>query len=184
MVGMQASGVSGCCVWHASPRPISRVTSSLSPPCSLVIHSTQSWDIGWGVTRAEADSCLTSGTFCSMPLPLHNPSFPKCKTWDGRRQDQELRQRSWSSPSGQLTHLGRGSPQHDFGAWMPNAPSSMRQPPPQTKGTTTLKSYLETLPEVNITCSNLLLFWLVSQEPKDQVCVTGVFRWWGEVCRA
>ncbi|ERE69415.1 epidermis-type lipoxygenase 3-like protein [Cricetulus griseus] len=57
---------------------------------------------------------------------------------------------------------------HDFGAWMPNAPSSMRQPPPQTKGNTTMKSYLDTLPEVNTTCSNLLLFWLVSQEPKDQ----------------
>lgn len=67
------------------------------------------------------------------------------------------------------------SPQHDFGAWMPNAPSSMRQPPLQTKGTTTLKSYLETLPEVNVTCNNLLLFWLVSQEPKDQVCMRGQY---------
>lgn len=66
---------------------------------------------------------------------------------------------------------------------MPNAPSSMRQPPPQTKGTTTLKSYLETLPEVNITCNNLLLFWVVSQEPKDQVCVLGV-GWRVGVCRA
>lgn len=63
----------------------------------------------------------------------------------------------------------------------------MRQPPPQTKGTTTLKSYLETLPEVNITCNNLFLFWVVSQEPKDQVCVgmegwvfAGLWqwRWW------
>ncbi|XP_069857470.1 hydroperoxide isomerase ALOXE3 [Dipodomys merriami] len=65
-------------------------------------------------------------------------------------------------------HAAVNSGQHDFGAWMPNAPSSMRQPPPQTKGTTTLKTYLDTLPEVNITCNNLLLFWLVSQEPKDQ----------------
>ncbi|XP_019521438.1 PREDICTED: hydroperoxide isomerase ALOXE3 isoform X2 [Hipposideros armiger] len=65
-------------------------------------------------------------------------------------------------------HAAVNSGQHDFGAWMPNAPSSMRQPPPQTKGTTTLKSYLETLPEVNVTCNNILLFWLVSQEPKDQ----------------
>ncbi|XP_004857531.1 hydroperoxide isomerase ALOXE3 [Heterocephalus glaber] len=65
-------------------------------------------------------------------------------------------------------HAAVNSGQHDFGAWMPNAPSSMRQPPPQNKGTTTLKSYLETLPEVNVTCNNLLLFWLVSQEPKDQ----------------
>ncbi|TKC47987.1 hypothetical protein EI555_000274 [Monodon monoceros] len=38
----------------------------------------------------------------------------------------------------------------------------------QTKGTTTLKSYLDPLPEVNTTCNNILLFWLVSQEPKDQ----------------
>ncbi|GAB1296280.1 Hydroperoxide isomerase ALOXE3 [Apodemus speciosus] len=65
-------------------------------------------------------------------------------------------------------HAAVNSGQHDFGAWMPNAPSSMRQPPPQTKGNTTMKSYLDTLPEVNTTCRNLLLFWLVSQEPKDQ----------------
>ncbi|XP_029784662.1 hydroperoxide isomerase ALOXE3 [Suricata suricatta] len=65
-------------------------------------------------------------------------------------------------------HAAVNSGQHDFGAWMPNSPSSMRQPPPQAKGTTTLKSYLDTLPEVNVTCNNLLLFWLVSQEPKDQ----------------
>nr|XP_031531866.1 hydroperoxide isomerase ALOXE3 isoform X3 [Vicugna pacos] len=65
-------------------------------------------------------------------------------------------------------HAAVNSGQHDFGVWMPNAPSSMRQPPPQTKGTTTLKSYLDTLPEVNTTCNNILLFWLVSQEPKDQ----------------
>uniref|UniRef100_A0A5F8GSN9 Arachidonate epidermal lipoxygenase 3 n=1 Tax=Monodelphis domestica TaxID=13616 RepID=A0A5F8GSN9_MONDO len=65
-------------------------------------------------------------------------------------------------------HAAVNSGQHDFGSWMPNAPSSMRNPPPQTKGTTTLKTYLDTIPEVNITCNNLLLFWLVSQEPKDQ----------------
>lgn len=75
----------------------------------------------------------------------------------------------WSTDSAEVG----GSPQHDFGAWMPNAPSSMRQPPPQTKGTTTLKSYLDTLPEVNTTCNNILLFWLVSQEPKDQVSGAG-----------
>lgn len=75
--------------------------------------------------------------------------------------------------------MGVGSLQHDFGAWMPNTPSSMRQPPPQTKGTATLKSYLDTLPEVNVTCNNLLLFWLVSQEPKDQVCMgCGLGRGW------
>ncbi|XP_015847828.1 hydroperoxide isomerase ALOXE3 isoform X1 [Peromyscus maniculatus bairdii] len=65
-------------------------------------------------------------------------------------------------------HAAVNSGQHDFGAWMPNAPSTMRQPPPQTKGNTTMKSYLDTLPEVNTTCSSLLLFWLISQEPKDQ----------------
>lgn len=32
---MQPSGVSDCSVWYASPRPISRVTSSLGPPLSF-----------------------------------------------------------------------------------------------------------------------------------------------------
>ncbi|KAJ8783727.1 hypothetical protein J1605_008770 [Eschrichtius robustus] len=94
------------------------------------------------------------------------------------QQDSELQ--AWAVHPGELVklltavifncsaqHAAVNRGQHDFGAWMPNAPSSMRQPPPQTKGTT-LKSHLDTLPEVNTTCSNPLLFWLVSQEPKDQ----------------
>uniref|UniRef100_A0A8C2S360 Arachidonate lipoxygenase 3 n=1 Tax=Capra hircus TaxID=9925 RepID=A0A8C2S360_CAPHI len=90
------------------------------------------------------------------------------QAWVGEIFAQAFLGRESSGIPSLFPHWVGGSPQHDFGAWMPNAPSSMRQPPPQTKGTTTLKSYLDTLPEVNTTCNNILLFWLVSQEPKDQ----------------
>lgn len=110
------------------------------------------------------------------------PSFPKCKcnTWAGRGRIRDNDEGAGPPTLASRLSWGGGSLQHDFGSWMPNAPSSMRQPPPQTKGTTTLKSYLDTLPEVNTTCNNLLLFWLVSQEPKDQVRVVGGAEWvWG-----
>ncbi|XP_054849085.1 hydroperoxide isomerase ALOXE3-like [Eublepharis macularius] len=64
-------------------------------------------------------------------------------------------------------HAAVNSGQFDFAAWMPNTPATLRQPPPQTKGTATLKSILDTLPEVNSTCALLSLLSVVSYEPGD-----------------
>uniref|UniRef100_A0A8C0H8L9 Arachidonate lipoxygenase 3 n=1 Tax=Chelonoidis abingdonii TaxID=106734 RepID=A0A8C0H8L9_CHEAB len=54
-----------------------------------------------------------------------------------------------------------------FGAWMPNFPASMRNPPPQAKGTTSLESYLDTIPEVNSTSIAIFTLWVICCEPGD-----------------
>ncbi|XP_039356079.1 hydroperoxide isomerase ALOXE3-like [Mauremys reevesii] len=50
---------------------------------------------------------------------------------------------------------------------MPNTPSTLRAPPPTSKGTATLRSVLDTLPAVNATCALLSLLAVVSYEPGD-----------------
>ncbi|KAK2509333.1 hypothetical protein MC885_006595 [Smutsia gigantea] len=52
---------------------------------------------------------------------------------------------------------------------MPNFPSSMRNPPMETKGLTTLETFMDTLPDVKTTCITLLVLWTLSREPDDKV---------------
>lgn len=59
--------------------------------------------------------------------------------------------------------------QLEYTSWMPNFPSSMRNPPMQTKGLTTLETYMDTLPDVKTTCIILLVLWTLSREPDDKV---------------
>ncbi|XP_069502468.1 hydroperoxide isomerase ALOXE3-like [Ambystoma mexicanum] len=66
-------------------------------------------------------------------------------------------------------HASVNSPQFDFFHWMPNAPSSMRKPPPKTKGTATKESILETLPEVDSTCRIMILMWVLTRTSSDMV---------------
>ncbi|XP_041438807.1 hydroperoxide isomerase ALOXE3 isoform X2 [Xenopus laevis] len=65
-------------------------------------------------------------------------------------------------------HAAVNSGQFDFYAWMPNAPSTMRKPPPTAKGTTTYQSVLETLPAINTTTTAMVTVNLLSKEPLDQ----------------
>ncbi|XP_063309050.1 polyunsaturated fatty acid lipoxygenase ALOX15B-like [Pelobates fuscus] len=62
-------------------------------------------------------------------------------------------------------HAAFSSGQFDFYSWMPNSPSSMRQPPPTEKGATSLQTILDALPEVNTTTTAITMVWLLSHEP-------------------
>ncbi|XP_078527151.1 hydroperoxide isomerase ALOXE3-like isoform X2 [Lissotriton helveticus] len=64
-------------------------------------------------------------------------------------------------------HAAVNTGQFDFLSWMPNSPCTMRQPPPKTKGTATLESVLEILPEVGTTTALMLAVRLLSEEPGD-----------------
>ncbi|XP_037350223.1 polyunsaturated fatty acid lipoxygenase ALOX15B-like isoform X2 [Talpa occidentalis] len=61
-------------------------------------------------------------------------------------------------------HAAVNSGQFEFSAWMPNVPTTMRLPPPIAKGQADL---IASLPEVNVTCHALVLFWGVSNDTKD-----------------
>ncbi|XP_070810070.1 hydroperoxide isomerase ALOXE3-like [Pituophis catenifer annectens] len=65
-------------------------------------------------------------------------------------------------------HASVNNSQFDFGAWMPNYPSTMRRPPPESKGGVTFANILETLPDVSTSCQTLLILWLLSRERGDK----------------
>ncbi|XP_030402125.1 arachidonate 12-lipoxygenase, 12R-type [Gopherus evgoodei] len=64
-------------------------------------------------------------------------------------------------------HAALNNGQYELGAWMPNFPASMRNPPPQAKGTSSLESYLDTIPEVNSTSIAIFVLWIICCEPGD-----------------
>uniref|UniRef100_A0A8D1JZP1 Arachidonate 12-lipoxygenase, 12R type n=1 Tax=Sus scrofa TaxID=9823 RepID=A0A8D1JZP1_PIG len=67
------------------------------------------------------------------------------------------------------SHAAVNTGQLEFTAWMPNFPSSMRNPPMQAKGLTTYETFMDTLPDVKTTCIVLLVLWTLSREPDDRV---------------
>uniref|UniRef100_A0A670Z745 Arachidonate epidermal lipoxygenase 3 n=1 Tax=Pseudonaja textilis TaxID=8673 RepID=A0A670Z745_PSETE len=67
-----------------------------------------------------------------------------------------------------VRHASVNNSQFDFGAWMPNYPSTMRRPPPESKGGMTFADILETLPDVSTSCQMLLILWLLSRERGDK----------------
>ncbi|KAL9822868.1 LOW QUALITY PROTEIN: polyunsaturated fatty acid lipoxygenase ALOX15B-like [Geothlypis trichas] len=66
-------------------------------------------------------------------------------------------------------HAAVNNGQYDLGAFVPNAPSSMRHPPPSKKGRAFLQHFLDTIPEVATTANILVALILLSSQLKDRV---------------
>ncbi|XP_078525147.1 hydroperoxide isomerase ALOXE3-like [Lissotriton helveticus] len=66
-------------------------------------------------------------------------------------------------------HAAVNSGQFDFLSWLPNSPTTMRQPPPKTKGTATQESILDTLSNVGVTAFSMISVKLLSDEPGERI---------------
>ncbi|XP_077460536.1 arachidonate 12-lipoxygenase, 12R-type-like [Stigmatopora argus] len=66
-------------------------------------------------------------------------------------------------------HAAVNSGQYDYGGWMPNAPSTLQQPPPSDKGKATEKTVLQTLPTKDVTGQGMGTTWLLSRRTSDFV---------------
>ncbi|CAK6437761.1 unnamed protein product [Pipistrellus nathusii] len=66
-------------------------------------------------------------------------------------------------------HAAVNTGQFDWYAWVPNAPSSMRMPPPTTKEDITIDTVMGSLPNVWQTSLQMLATWLVSRSSLDMV---------------
>ncbi|XP_030612224.1 hydroperoxide isomerase ALOXE3-like [Archocentrus centrarchus] len=66
-------------------------------------------------------------------------------------------------------HTAVNAGQYDFGAWMPNNPTSLQLPPPTEKGAANEKTMLDTFPDVNTTVHAMAITWLLSTQSSDRV---------------
>ncbi|XP_067257725.1 hydroperoxide isomerase ALOXE3-like [Chanodichthys erythropterus] len=64
-------------------------------------------------------------------------------------------------------HASVNNGQFEFGGWMPNYPTALRNPPPKVKGQTTEDSILETLPDVGTTVNGMAVLRLLSKDSAD-----------------
>ncbi|XP_074486017.1 polyunsaturated fatty acid lipoxygenase ALOX15B-like [Sebastes fasciatus] len=66
-------------------------------------------------------------------------------------------------------HSAVNTGQFDYGGWMPNTPTTLRLPPPTTKGTTSEARMLQTLPDQGTTANGMAVIWLLSKPSSDSV---------------
>nr|XP_033503740.1 hydroperoxide isomerase ALOXE3-like [Epinephelus lanceolatus]XP_033503741.1 hydroperoxide isomerase ALOXE3-like [Epinephelus lanceolatus] len=66
-------------------------------------------------------------------------------------------------------HAAVNNGQYDYYSWVPNGSLLLRKPPPTTKGQSSMKTILETLPDVGETVSFADLSWLLTSKYTDTV---------------
>lgn len=71
------------------------------------------------------------------------------------------------SASGQHAAVNFG--QYDWCSWIPNAPPTMRNPPPTQKGVVTIEHIIETLPDRGRSCWHLGAVWALSQFQENEL---------------
>lgn len=59
--------------------------------------------------------------------------------------------------------------QYDWCSWIPNAPPTMRAPPPTAKGVVTIEQIVDTLPDRGRSCWHLGAVWALSQFQENEV---------------
>jgi len=59
--------------------------------------------------------------------------------------------------------------QFDWYGWIPNSPSTMRQPPPEQKGQVDMKYIMESLPDRGCSSKALGTVWALSRFQKKEV---------------
>ncbi|XP_078146609.1 hydroperoxide isomerase ALOXE3-like [Centroberyx gerrardi] len=71
-------------------------------------------------------------------------------------------------------HAAVNNGQYEYNAWTPNSPLLMRKPPPTTKGKSSMKTILETLPNVGETV-NFMSLGLLLTSPYSDVVLLGTY---------
>ncbi|XP_009876022.1 PREDICTED: hydroperoxide isomerase ALOXE3-like, partial [Apaloderma vittatum] len=66
-----------------------------------------------------------------------------------------------------VQHASVNNGQYDLGAFVANAPSSMRHSPPREKGKGSLQDFLDTVPEIDTTANIVVVITLLSSRLKD-----------------
>lgn len=129
----------------------------------------------WGEHLSPTYTGSTSFSCTTGTSPLHaRQPFHLCV---GETSPPHFRTMSSSNPSPcqmdgpthPLCCLRAFCPQYDMDAFQPNAPPSMRHPPPEEKGKTFLQHFLDTLPEVNTTANILVVLIPLSSHLEDIV---------------
>ncbi|CAB1340077.1 unnamed protein product [Coregonus sp. 'balchen'] len=69
-------------------------------------------------------------------------------------------------------HCALNMGQFDYGGWVPNNPLLLRKAPPTTKGSSSMNTILEVLPDISTTVNNMASTWLLSKRYAD---ITGTY---------